>query len=155
MIAAPQPEVWGLLSDLKNAGRWNSAWSGIEFVSNQTHGRGTKFRARTEDDQAFEFRVSGWIAPEFIEFTPIRDQTERYGIMLESHAFRLRPEGEGATWVELTAKASTHGISGRVLGLFFWRGHQKQGLNAALDRLEASFRSEEADGPDGESTPAE
>jgi len=153
VIKAPREDIWALLSDIANARRWNSAWSSIEFVSKQTHGSETQFRARTDEGEAFEFLITAWVVPEYIEFTPVRDESERYGITLESQAFRLRPEGE-ATRVDLMARASTHGIKGLLLGLLFWRGYQKQGLNAALEKLESAFPSEETDGPHEEATPA-
>jgi len=151
---APRNEIWALLSDIGNAGRWNPAWSSIEFLSKQTHGPGTSFRARNNEGEAFEFVVTGWVAPEYIEFAPVRDEGERYGITLQSQAFRLEPEGEQATRVDLIARASTHGVKGWVLGLVFWRGYQKQGLNAALERLESAFPSEGMDGPQEEARPA-
>ena len=55
---APRDQVWAVLSDIAKAGRWNSAWSRIEFASNQTHGPGTRFRAETADGQTFEFEVT-------------------------------------------------------------------------------------------------
>jgi len=154
VIAAPREEIWALLSDISNARRWNSAWSSIEFVSKQTHGPDTQFRARTDEGEAFEFVISAWVVPEYIEFTPVRDETERYGITLESQAFRLYPEGEGATRVDLIARASSHGVKGWLLGLLYWRGYQKQGLNAALEKLDAAFPSEDIDEPHEEATPA-
>jgi uncharacterized protein YndB with AHSA1/START domain len=154
VIAAPREEVWALLSDITNARRWNAAWSSIEFVSNQTHGPNTQFRARTDKGEAFEFVISAWVVPEYIEFTPVRDETERYGITLESQAFRLNPEGAEATRVDLIARASTHGVKGWLLGLLFWRGYQRQGLNAALEKLDAAFAPEDIDGTHEEATPA-
>jgi uncharacterized protein YndB with AHSA1/START domain len=153
VIKAPREHIWALLSDIANARRWNSAWSSVEFVSKQTHGPDTQFRARTVEGEAFEFLITAWVVPEYIEFTPVRDEREQYGITLESQAFRLQPEGE-ATRVDLIARASTHGIKGWLLGLVFWRGYQKQGLNAALEKLESAFPSEEKDGPHEEATPA-
>jgi len=154
LIKAPREDIWALLSDIANARRWNSAWASIEFVSKQTHGLDTHFRARTDDGGAFEFLITAWVVPEYIEFTPVRNESERYGIALESQAFRLKSEGAEATLVDLIARASTHGIKGWVLGLMFWRGYQKQGLNAALEKLESAFPSEEKDGPHEEATPA-
>ena len=154
LIMVPQEEVWALLSDIRNAGRWNSAWSSIVFTSKQTHGPDTRFRARTDGGETFEFVISAWVVPEYIEFTPVREDGERYGITLESQAFRLEPEGEEATRVELMARASTHGVKGWLLGLLFWRGYQRQGLNAALEKLEGAFSSEEFDEPQEEATPA-
>ena len=148
IIDAPRDEVWAALSDLANATRWNSAWSRIEFSSTQTHGPGTRFRAHTEDGSAYEFMVSAWVAPEYIEFSPIRDETERYGIMLESHAFHLLPEGDYATRIELIARSSTHGLRGWVVGLFFWRGYQKRGLHQALDTLGSLFDGQEPEPPE-------
>jgi len=84
----------------------------------------------------------------------VREDGERYGITLESQAFRLQPEGEEATRVDLVARASTHGIKGWLLGLLFWRGYQKQGLNAALEKLEFAFASEETDEPREDATHA-
>ena len=153
VIKAPREDIWALLSDIANARRWNSAWSSIEFVSKQTHGPETQFRACTDEGKAFEFLITAWVVPEYIEFTPVRDESERYGITLESQAFRLQPEGE-ATRVDLMARASTHGIKGWLLGLLFWRGYQKQGHNAALEKLDSAFPSEETDGPHEEATPA-
>jgi uncharacterized protein YndB with AHSA1/START domain len=147
VIAAPREQVWSVLSDLANARRWNSAWTSIEFVSGQTHGPDTRFRARTAEGESYEFVITAWVVPEYIEFTPVRDETERYSITLEAQAFRLEPEGEDATQVELIARASTHGLRGWLLGLAFWRGHQKQGLNTALERLQAALEPERSDEP--------
>lgn len=139
-IAAPQDRVWAALADIANAGRWNSAWTRIEISSSQQGGLGTAFRAHTEDGSAFDFEVMGWLAPEYIAFAPIRgDDEERYPITLESHAFRLHPASDDHTHVQLIASASAHGVRGRIIGLFFWRGHQKHGLNIALDGLQALF----------------
>jgi uncharacterized protein YndB with AHSA1/START domain len=154
LINAPRDQVWAVLSDIAKARRWNAAWSRIDFASNQTHGLGTRFRAETADGQTFEFEVTNWVAPEYIEFSPVRDASERYGIMLEAQAFHLAPEGEEATRVELMARASTHGIKGIVVGLFLWRGYQKQGLESALETLASVFEPEGREDPEGEATPA-
>jgi uncharacterized protein YndB with AHSA1/START domain len=154
IINTPRDQVWAVLSDIAKAQRWNSAWSRIEFASNQTHGLGTRFRAETADRETYEFEVTAWSAPEYIEFSPVRDETERYGIMLEAQGFHLVPEGEEATRVELMARASTHGIRGWVTGLFFWRGYQKQGLGYALETLASAFELDETEEPEGEATPA-
>jgi len=153
VISAPQDQVWAVLSDIANARRWNSAWSRIEFTSKQTHGPETRFRAQTEDGNAYEFVVSAWVAPEYIEFSPVRDATERYGIMLESHAFRLGPECDGATRVDLIARSSTHGPRGWLMGLVFWRGYQKQGLVHALETLSSVFEENEPDERPEEAAP--
>lgn len=138
IIAAPVHDIWGVLSDIPNARRWNPAWEKIEFSTNQTHGAGTRFTAHV-DDQSFEFEITDWVVPEFISFTPVRENEERYAITLESQAFRLTPQEDDTTGVELISHASTHGFRGLIMGLFFWAGHQKQGLNKALDNLEALF----------------
>ena len=153
IIHARRDQVWAVLSDIANARRWNSAWTRIEFTGNQTHGLGTRFRADAEGER-FEFEVTAWSAPEYIEFSPARDEAERYAIMLEAQAFHLAPEGEEATRVELMARASTHGIKGFAMGLFFWRGYQKQGLEHALEGLASAFEPEKRAEPEGETTPA-
>ena len=142
-IGAAQAQVWAVLADIANAGRWNQAWSKMEITSPQTHGAGTTFRAHTADGEAWDFLVSDWIAPEYIAFSPIRDQSERYQITLESQAFRLKPLGDDQTLVELSARASAHGLRGRVVGLLFWPGYQKHGLNAALDALQDLFEPDQ------------
>jgi hypothetical protein len=86
--------------------------------------------------------VSDWVVPEYIAFRPLRNESERYSIMLQSQAFRLQPAGEDSTVVELTSRASAHGLRGWFLGLFFWSGYQKPGLDAALDALQAVFETE-------------
>ncbi len=140
IIAAPRDQVWAALADVANAGRWNTHWTSIEFTSQQHQGAGTSFRAHTADGQAFEFEITHWAPPEYIAFAPIRGQDEgRYILTLESHAFALRPEGDDHTRVELIASASSHGPRGWLIGLLLWAGHQKQGLNAALDGLQALF----------------
>lgn len=146
-IAAPQHRVWAALADIANAGRWNTAWTSIEISSSPQGGLGTTFRAHTADGSAFDFEVTEWLAPEYIAFGPIRRDEERYSLTLESHAFRLRPTGDDHTHVELIAKVSAHGIRGWFYGLFFWRGHQKQGLNIALDGLQAVFEPPERNDP--------
>lgn len=154
IINAPREQVWAVVSDIANARRWNSAWSRIEFTSNQTHGPGTHFRARTAGGDAFEFEVTAWVAPEYIEFSPVRDESERYNVMMEAQAFRLTPANQASTAVELIARASTHGVKGWVIGLFFWRGYQKPGLNHALERLASIFEPEEPEEAEGEATRA-
>ncbi len=138
-IAAAQQQVWSALADIANARKWNSAWSRVEIISQQTHGTGTVFRAHTEDAQAFDFEVSAWVAPGLIAFSPVRDADEQYGITLESHEFQLQASVNGDTKVRLTARASAHGLRARMIALFFWPGYQRGGLNAALDSLEAVF----------------
>jgi uncharacterized protein YndB with AHSA1/START domain len=154
VIGAPRDQVWAVLSDIANARRWNTSWSAIEFSSNQTHGPETRFRARTDDGNSFEFVVSAWVAPEYIEFSPLREESESYPIMLESHGFHLHSEGENATRVELIAQASTHGIKGWLLGTFFWRGYQKGGLSTALETLDSVFAADQPGPQDEESTAA-
>ena len=154
MIAVPREQVWAVLSDIANARRWNAAWASIEFVSGQSHGLDTRFRARTAEGDFYEFLVSAWVAPEFIEFTPVRDEAERYGIALESQAFRLAPDGPDATHVELIARASTHGLKGWLFGLIFWRGYQKQGLDKALDGLQSALEPGQSDKPQEGATSA-
>ena len=143
-IAAPQPDVWAALADIDNARRWNPSWSRIEITSAQRHGLGTTFRAHTGDGDAFDFEITEWDPPQQIAFSPIRDDSERYSITLESHAFRLRPAGNNQTLIELTARASAHGIRGRFIGLVLWPGYQKHGLSLALDSLQAIFEPQSA-----------
>jgi hypothetical protein len=50
--------------------------------------------------------------------------------------------------VDLTAVASAHGLRGRFIGLVFWSGYQKQGLNQALESLAANFEPLAAEQPD-------
>jgi uncharacterized protein YndB with AHSA1/START domain len=154
VINAPQDQVWAVLSDIANARRWNSAWSKIDFTSKQTHGPETRFMAHTEDGNAYEFVISAWVAPEYIEFTPIRDESERYSIMLEAQAFRLAAAGAGATRVDLISRSSTHGPRGWLMGLLFWRGYQKQGLNSALEMLSSLFEQESPGEQSEEASPA-
>jgi uncharacterized protein YndB with AHSA1/START domain len=153
VIGAPREQIWGVLSDIANAKRWNRGWSAVEFATNQTHGTGTRFRARTADGDSFDFEISAWVAPEYIEFSPVREEPEHYGIMMDAQAFQLKPAGEGATRVELMARASTHGVKGRLVGLLFWRGHQKQGLAYALEMLASLFERERREEPEGDVTP--
>ncbi len=140
VIGAPAYDIWSALSDIENATRWNPSWKQIEIISSQTHGPGTRFRAHVDDEQAFDFEVAEWVVPELISFTPIRDPTEPlFSITLEGHAFRLSKIDERTTSVELFAYASSHGIQGIIMGLFMWPGHQRPGLNRALDHLQVLF----------------
>ncbi len=151
IIAAPQQEVWSTLADIANADRWNSAWSRIEITSSHQQGTGTTFRTHTGDGHTFAFEVIQWTPPEYIAFAPIREEdSERYSINLESHAFALRPAGDNHTQVEIIASASSRGIRGRLIGLFLWRGYQKKGLNSALDALQEVFEPPEEDGSEPE-----
>jgi uncharacterized protein YndB with AHSA1/START domain len=138
-IGAGPDELWSILADVEQARRWNPAWSSIEITSTQRHGIGLTFRAHLDGGEAWDFQVCDWSPGELISFAPIREPGERYAINLESHSFRLRPADEGATRVDLTAVASAHGLRGRFIGVFFWRGYQKQGLNEALESLAAIF----------------
>ena len=143
IIPAPVHDVWSVLSEVERARRWNPAWEKIEIVSHQTHGAGTRFRADVGEGQSFEFEISDWVVPEFISFTPIREEGERYAVTLESQAFRLTAIDEETTSLELIAHASTRGLRGFFMGLLFWAGHQKQGLSNALDNIEDLFIPEE------------
>lgn len=140
VIAAPANEIWDALADVEKATRWNAAWKEVEITSSQTHGAGTRFRARVDEDQSFEFEIADWVVPEFISFTPVHDPTDPfYPITLDGHAFRLTKMDERTTAVELIASATSHGFRGIVMGLFMWANHQKPGLVRALDRLQALF----------------
>lgn len=141
-IKAPQADVWALLSDVSNAGRWNKFWSAITFTSTQTHGVGTRFVATTDRDEAFTFDICEWDAPQRIAFCPVRDPGERYGIMLDSHVFEVRPLSDDECEVTITANASASGLRGRIAATFFWAGHQRDGLNAALDSIQAVYQPE-------------
>jgi uncharacterized protein YndB with AHSA1/START domain len=145
VIAAPPDEVWTAISDVENARRWNPTWTRIEITSAQRHGVGMTFRAHTESGGAFDFEVVDWSGRELVAYAPIREPGERYGINLESHTFRLQETEDGETYVELTAVASTRGLRGRFVGMIFWPGYQKQGLNDALEALAAIFEPETAD----------
>lgn len=140
VIAASQKDVWALLSDLEHARKWNRAWSSIQFTSGQTHGTGTTFRATMQGgDDAFDFEVCEWSAPERIAFCPIRRSEEIYSITLESHVFEIRALTDDESEVTISAKASSHGLRGRFIAMFFWSGHQQEGLNAALDSVQSVF----------------
>src|SRR5437867_909272 len=127
-MKAQRQKVWAVLSDIAGARAWSATWSRIEMTSKQTHGIGTRFRAATEDGDEFEFEVTSWIAPEEIAFSPIRDDGESYGIMLESQTFRLKEAGEEETIVVLTARASAHVIRARFVAQLEWRGYQEDGV---------------------------
>ncbi|HVP04341.1 MAG TPA: SRPBCC family protein [Dehalococcoidia bacterium] len=152
VIAAPQHDVWALISDISQAGRWNRFWSKIEFTSPQTHGAGTRFRATTSSGDSFEFEVCEWEAPQRIAFCPIREPGERYNITLESHVFEVRAVSADACEVTVTAHASASGLRGRIMAMFFWASHQRDGLEAALDSLQSVFEPEEADDDAGASS---
>lgn len=142
VIRAPQREVWALLSDVSQARSWNKYWSSIEFISSQTHGVGTRFAAKTEGGDSFVFYVCDWDAPQRIAFCPVRDPGERYSIMLDSHTFEVRPLSDTDSELTITANASASGVRGRIIAIFFWAGHQKEGLNTALDSIQAVFEPE-------------
>jgi hypothetical protein len=137
MVPAPQSEVWALLSDVTKATRWNRTWTRIELLSNQSHGQGTTFRAHTENGDSYDFEISEWSAPERLAFRPIRSPEEpRYAVTLESHEFVIGDGAEPDTArVELRAHATTSGVRGFLIGMFLWPGHQREGLNAALESV--------------------
>ena len=138
--------MWALLADVADAIRWNKAWLRIEFTSNQTHGAGTRFKAHTESGDAFEFEVSEWSAPDRLAFRPLRDPAEpAYPVMLDSHEFRLATGAElTETVLELRANATARGIKGRLIAALIWPGHQREGLQAALDAIASVFDKAEA-----------
>lgn len=152
LIHAPQADVWAVVSDIANARKWNKSWRKIEFTSPQTHGVGTTFRASMGGDASmYEFEVCDWSAPDRIAFCPVHGEDEGgYSISLESHVFELAPADDG-TLVQLTANARPHGFRGHVVAMLFWPGHQKQGLNSALDAISGIF---EPDGDESEDNPA-
>lgn len=131
-----------MLADVENARRWNAAWRSIEITSQQRHGLGTTFVAHTEGGEEYAFEITEWAPPEKIAFAPIRNEEERYGIVLDSHVFELSEVGEGTTLVKLTARATAHGIRGHVVARLFWPGYQRHGLQLALEALQALFQPE-------------
>jgi uncharacterized protein YndB with AHSA1/START domain len=141
IMPATLDEVWAVVSDVENARRWNVSWKRIEVTSEAKQGKGTRFRAYGEEtEDVFDFEITEWVMPEYIAFAPVRPpDEEQYEISLEYHAFRLEEAEGGHTRVDLTAHATTRGIRGRLVGLFFWPGHQKAGLEKALQNLGAVF----------------
>lgn len=143
VVRAPRQALWSLLSEVTRAPEWNKAWTGIELTGALSHGKGTRFRATTDRDEHFDFEVCGWIAPEHISFCPLRDPLEQmYSITLESHTFDLKALGDDETEVTITAHATSHGLRGRVIAMFFWSGHQQDGLELALDYVQGVFEPE-------------
>lgn len=142
-IPASQHDVWGVLSDVPNAQRWNRSWKNIELAGTQTHGVGLRFRTHTENGDTFEFEICDWSAPDRIAFCPVRDPLETlYSITLDSHVFELHPgANENETIVDLSANATASGLRGLIVGMFFWRGHQREGLNAALESIASVFEN--------------
>ncbi len=131
-----------MLSDVEDARKWNGAWTRIEITSTQRHGLGTTFLAHTAADEAFVFEISDWEPPESIAFSPVRDEGERFAVMLDRHEFHLSAVSEDETLVRLTAHATAHGLRGHFVARLFWPGYQREGLRGALDALEAAFDSE-------------
>ncbi|HEY5624876.1 MAG TPA: SRPBCC family protein [Dehalococcoidia bacterium] len=148
-IPATPGKVWSVISDVANAQRWNKAWNRIEVTVERSGGRGTRFRAHVEEDgvpRAFEFEITEWVAPEYIVFTPVRNpDEEEYQITLDWHSFRILPIDDENTRVDLTAQATTRGLRGRFVGLLLWPGHQKPGLEEALNSLAELFGAEPPD----------
>ncbi len=142
VIHAPQRDVWALLSDVSRAGVWNKYWVSIDFLTPQTHGAGTRFTATTEAGDAFVFDVCEWESPKRISFCPVRDPGERYQVMLKSHLFEVRALSDEDCELTITAHATASGLRGRIISMFFWSGHQKDGLNAALDAIQSQFEPE-------------
>ena len=143
IIAATPQEVWGVLADIENARRWNAAWVRIEISSSQRDGLGTTFTAHTESQDKFVFEITEWSPPKVIAFSPVREEEERYGIVLDSQMFRLSQAGDGATLVKLEARATPHGLRGHFVARLLWPGYQKHGLRSALDALQAIFEPPE------------
>jgi hypothetical protein len=56
--------------------------------------------------------------------------------------FEVRAVSDEECEVTITAHASASGLRGRIVATFFWAGHQRDGLNAALDALQAVFQPE-------------
>jgi uncharacterized protein YndB with AHSA1/START domain len=156
VIEAPPEEVWAAISEIDRFKEWNSRWIRIELTSETTRGTGASFRAFTEEGDRFDFRITGWVENEFVEISPVREFDERHGITLQSQSFRIAPADEGtATWVEVAAQVSTHGPRGWLLGLVFWPGYQKKGLNEALNSLQALLEPPRAEAEDGDSEDSE
>jgi len=158
MIASAPQEVWGVLADVENARRWNGAWTRIEITSSQRHGLGTTFTAHTEGGDNYTFEITEWSPPETIAFSPVREEAESYGVTLDSHTFQLSPAADSGTLVRLTARATAYGLRGHVVARLFWPGYQRQGLQIALDALQAVFEpsvEEEEEGAEAKSPASE
>jgi len=142
IVGATAGEIWAVLADVENARRWNATWRKIQITSSQRHGLGTTFVAHTEGGDEYAFEITEWDPPIRIAFAPIRDQGERYGIVLDSQVFELSEVGEGDTLVKLTARATAHGLRGHIVARLFWPGYQRHGLQLALEALQALFEPE-------------
>ena len=140
IVEAPRQEVWDVIADIENAGRWNRGWQHIEVLSYHKEGRGVTFRARSEDGAISDLEIVAWSPPESIAFAPRREASEGgYGVRLESQAFHLRAVSASQTELELTATASTSGLRGWFVGRLFWPGYQSPGLGRALEAIAALF----------------
>ncbi|GBD14769.1 hypothetical protein HRbin25_00651 [bacterium HR25] len=139
LIPAPREAVWAVVSDLASAPRWNRAWRRVEVVGEA--GVGAVLRAEAEDGQTGEFEVAAWEPPERIVFVPRRGGPEEGSswLLLEAQGLRLLERAEGATLVVMEARARIRGLRGLVAGWLLWPGYQRQGLEAALERLAALF----------------
>jgi len=62
--------------------------------------------------------------------------------MLKSHLFEVRALSDEDCELTITAHATASGLRGRIISMFFWSGHQKDGLNAALDAIQSQFEPE-------------
>jgi uncharacterized protein YndB with AHSA1/START domain len=158
VIAAAPQEVWVVLADVENARRWNGSWTRIEITSSQRHGLGTTFTAHTEGGDNFAFEITQWSPPATIAFSPVREEAESYGVMLDSHTFQLSPVADSGTLVRLTARATAYGLRGHAVARLFWPGYQRHGLQLALDALQAVFEPDvegEEEGAEAESAASE
>jgi len=143
-IDAPIDDVWAVLSDLKNAQRWNSAWENIELEGEGGAGEGAVFVVRSEDGLSNEFQISAWQPPQHVAFTPHGRHPEGgdYWISVEGQDIYLRPAGAEKTEVTVSATARTHGLRGWMVGLLVWPGFQRKGLKGMLDSLADLFKEE-------------
>jgi uncharacterized protein YndB with AHSA1/START domain len=142
VIAAPRPDVWGVVSDPYHLPRWWPGVARVESVYERKGGSGsqwtTVFETRTGKSVRADFRCRYARAPEAYgwEQEVAGSPFEKY---LRSAVTEIALADDGTrTKVEIAIDPRLRGISRFGGGAMLRRATRRQ-LDAALDGLERSF----------------
>ncbi|MFZ5817994.1 MAG: SRPBCC family protein [Bacillota bacterium] len=130
-VQAPPEKVWGLVSDPRNAPRFNRMVQEIQDLQEKPGGVGTRWKAITQMAGRVE------IANEITEWDPPR----RLGIRMQGPAsgtltFTLTPQGDGATLVEQSATSNLPALTAPLV-----RPVLERSIKESLQQIKAQVES--------------
>lgn len=129
-IHAPVEQVFAVVSDVRNFAKAVPHILDIEFMTDQQHGAGTKFR-ETRDMNGKTASVVIEVA-EYQENESVRMVSDEGGTIWDS-VFRVEPKGE-ATELSLVMEVKPHKITAKMMVPLI-SGMVRKGVEADMDAV--------------------